>query len=272
MELKRQLRLYLAFSKGAIKKQLAYKANIIMGVIGRLIMVTVTFFLWKAIYSSSDEGIIKGFSLEEMLVYIMMTFMISIVTMCSISYEIGSEVRDGSIAMNLIKPINFRRMLVFKGLGEFAFSFICLFLPAVLGISIYSERMLGNLNISRLILFTLSMFLGFMINLYYSYLFGLLAFKFYGLWGISQIATAIINLISGALIPLTFFPSMIEKIFTLLPFSSIVYTPAMIYLGKIPMAEILKAIVIQGIWVFIFFLFSKFAWGKVVDKLTIQGG
>ncbi len=32
-------------------------------------------------------------------------------------------------------------------------------------------------------------------------------------------------LVSGAMIPLTFFPEIVQKLFNFLPFSSIIYTP-----------------------------------------------
>ena len=126
-------------------------------------------------------------------------------------------------------------------------------------------------NVSILI-FLISIILGCLINIYYSYIFGLLSFKFYNIWGISQIARAIIMLVSGAMIPLTFFPEIVQKLFNFLPFSSIIYTPAMIYLNKLSYFEIAKSLGLQLIWVVILMVLSKIMWNKVIDKLTIQGG
>ncbi|MGL4760580.1 MAG: ABC transporter permease [Sarcina sp.] len=272
MEFIKEFKTYFAFSKGNMKTAIAYKANILMGLIGQIILVTVTFFLWKAIYSSSLDGVIKGFSLEEMLIYVMMSFIVGIITSSSISYVVAREVRDGSIAMNLIKPIKFRRRLVFMGIGEFLISFITIFLPSLILIIIYTIQQNRNINVFSLILFFISVCLGFLINTYYSYLFGLLAFKFYNLWGISQISSALIRFISGMLIPLTFFPDMFQKIFGLLPFSSIIYIPTMIYLGKLSPSEILISMIIQVFWIIIFIILSKVMWTKLIDTLSIQGG
>lgn len=265
-------KIYLAFSIGSLKKDMAYKANILMGIIGNIIIVSVTFFLWKAIYSSSSKGIMNGFNINEMLVYVMITFVISLITFSNCKFIVGDEVRQGSIAMELIKPINYRKRVMFMSFGAFIFNFLFLFLPGFIIVIAYSFYKGIYIGIMQIILFLISIFLGFLINSYYNYIFGLLAFKFYNVWGISQIANAIVMLISGSLIPLTFFPSVVEKIFNILPFSSIIYTPAMIYLGKYSVFEALKAILIQIIWVFIMFILSKLIWNRLAYKLTIQGG
>lgn len=265
-------KIYLAFSIGSLKRSMAYKANIYMGTIGNILIVSVTFFLWKAIYSSSSKSVMNGFNINDMLVYVMITFVISLITFSDCKFIVGDEVRDGSIAMELIKPINYRKRVMFMNFGVFMYNFIFLFLPGVIIVTAYSFYKGIHIGIMQIILFSVSIFLGFLINTYYSYMFGLLSFKFYNIWGISQIAQAIVMLISGSLIPLTFFPSIIAQIFSILPFSSIIYTPAMIYLGKYSTFDSIKAIIIQLIWVFIMSVLSKLVWNRLAYKLTIQGG
>lgn len=272
MNLIKWFKIYSSFSKSEIKKYFAYKANIFMGIIGQVIMVIVTYYLWKAIYSSSQDGIMNGFTLNDMVIYIMISFVIGIVTSNDIRYIISSEVRDGSIAMNLIKPINYEKRLIFIGIGQFIFNFIFLFMPAAIGITIYRINIGLSITSASIILFLLSIVLGTMINIYYSYIFGLLVFKFYSLWGINQIAQAIVMLVSGALIPLSFFPDIIQKLFNFLPFSSIIYTPAMIYLNKLSSNEIIKCLLLQLFWIFVLKVLSRLMWNKVINKLSIQGG
>lgn len=272
MDFFKKSKVYFSFTKGTFKALSTYKANLFMGLIGQLIIISVTYFLWIAIYKSSKESIMQGFTLEEMLTYVMITLIIGTVTSNDISQEISFEVRDGSISMNLIKPINYRLRTLFIGFGYFLFFFLSLFLPGALLVSIYALSKGIFLSPISLFFFLISIVLGTLINIYYSYIFGLLSFKFYNIWGISQVARAIIMLVSGAMIPLTFFPEIIQRIFNLLPFSSIIYTPAMIYLNKLSYGEIGKALLMQIIWVIILIILSKFTWNRVINKLSIQGG
>lgn len=94
-------------------------------------------------------------------------------------------------------------------------------------------KFFGFISIGRILIYFLSIILGVFINFYFSYIFGLLSFKITNMWGLSQIMGAIINLLSGMLIPISFFPLWAQKIVNFFPFSSTIYTPSMIFLGKI---------------------------------------
>lgn len=272
MDFIKSIKTYGAFAKGQIKIMSAYRANLLMGLIGQLILLVVTYFLWIAIYSSSSKGVMNGFNLGEMLTYIMITLLIGIVTSSNISSQISNEVRDGSIAMNLIKPIDYSKRIIFMGLGQFIFSFLTLFLPGAILITIYGIKNGVQIDFFSIVLSLVSISLGLLINIYYSYILGLLSFKFYNIWGISQIARAIVMLVSGAMIPLTFFPKVIQSLFNFMPFSSIIYTPAMIYLNKFSGIEIAKSLGLQLIWIVILIFLSKAMWSKLIDNLAIQGG
>ncbi|CAD0172057.1 Daunorubicin resistance transmembrane protein [Streptococcus thermophilus] len=50
---------------------------------------------------------------------------------------------------------------------------------------------------------------------------------------------------SGSLIPLAFFPKVVSAILSLLPFSSLIYTPVMIIVGKYDASQMLQALLLQ---------------------------
>ncbi|MDU3351573.1 MAG: hypothetical protein E7E72_15900, partial [Clostridium sp.] len=64
---------YLTFTKNTFQKSLSYRANAIIFFLGDLMLLFVTFYLWKAIYRSSNSMIIKGFNLNEMIVYVLIS-------------------------------------------------------------------------------------------------------------------------------------------------------------------------------------------------------
>ena len=111
-----------------------------------------------------------------------------------------------------------------------------------------------------------------MINLSISFILGMTTFITTNLWGIMQIYQSVFRLLSGALIPLTFFPSIFEKILTFLPFSSLVSAPANILLGVMPSEQVLKVMIVQVVWLIILFLLTNVIWKKVVHRLVVNGG
>ena len=54
--IKKQLKLYLPFSKAGIKIELSYKAQIVMWIIISFIQIFFVLFLYQAIYRNSENG------------------------------------------------------------------------------------------------------------------------------------------------------------------------------------------------------------------------
>ena len=79
------------------------------------------------------------------------------------------------------------------------------------------------------LLFLPSVALGFVIKFLVSFLAALLCF-----WGVGLIwaQTAVVNLFSGALVPLAFFPNWLRAFAAWAPFQGIIATPLAIYQGQ----------------------------------------
>ncbi|MFH5836043.1 ABC transporter permease [Proteiniclasticum sp. C24MP] len=268
----KRIKAYLPFTINTFQMLLSYKANVIIFMLGEWMMLTVSFFLWKAIFSSSPERVIKGFTLNEMILYIIISFLTTLITSVDISFDISREVKDGTIAINLIRPVSYEKRMLFQAFGGVLYNFIIIFVAAftVINLIVYSSPgFSGNYNVP---LYLASMTMGIFINFYFSYSFGLLSFKLTNMWGMSQIMGAVMQLLSGALIPVVFFPAVFRNLITLLPFSSIVYTPTMIYLGKLQGMDAYQAVAMQLFWIIMMMLISKAIWKSMVRHLTILGG
>lgn len=268
----KKIKTYLPFAINAFQRKLSYRADAVIFILGQSVMLAVTYYLWKAVYGSSENSIINGFSLNEMIIYVLISFITTMIISANILSDVYREVKDGSIAINLIRPISYEKRMIFQGLGNVMYNFVVIFIISFTAITILYYKYTGSLNLFNIIFYFLSTILGILINLYYSYAFGLISFKITNMWGLSQIAGAIAQLLSGTLIPIVFFPKTIQWIFNFLPFSSMVYTPTMIYLGKITGLELIKAIGIQVIWLGILIAIARVMWKTLIKRLTILGG
>lgn len=92
------------------------------------------------------------------------------------------------------------------------------------------------------------------------------------MWGLSQVIQALVQLLSGILIPITFFPRWAQQLISFFPFSSMSYTPTMIYLGKINGMEIIKALGLQVFWILILLSIARLMWKTLIKNLTILVG
>lgn len=272
--MKKFFKLYKPFTTSTIQRMLSYKVNFFIFVFGNILKTLVVFYLWKAVFDNSKQTIMNGFSLNEMVIYIFISTMIGSAMSTNTVYTVGMEVKDGSIAMNLIKPINYRMRLLFEAIGEFLYGTVCVVIPLwiiLIAAQYFSSRELPP-DIGTIGAFILSTILGFLILFLFNFCFGLIAFYVTNLWGVSHLKDAVINFFSGQLIPIAFFPIWLQKFLNFVPFGSLNYTPVMIYLKKITGVALLQALGIQMFWIIVLLTFSSFLWNRAINKLTILGG
>ena len=120
------------------------------------------------------------------------------------------------------------------------------------------------------VLYLFSLTLAYLINFFFNICFGFSAFVFKNLWGSNLLKTSIVAFMSGSLIPLAFFPKVVSAILSFLPFSSLIYTPVMIIVGKYDASQILQALLLQFFWLIVMVGLSQLIWKRVQSFITIQ--
>lgn len=272
--IKKKFRLYWPFSRGVIQTIMSYRINFFMFVFGNMMRTFVLYYLWKAVFISSSTKSLNGFSLSDMIIYLFMSSITAGTINSGTDGDIAQEVHDGSIAMNLIKPINYQIRMLFISFGAFVYQFIFILLPIWIGLIVvryFTAREVPP-GIGTILLYLLSMILGFFVNYLMNYCYGLLAFYVTNMWGISHLKDAALLFFSGQLIPIAFFPLVLQKVMQFFPFSSLNYIPVMIYLNKITGAELLQSLGIQLLWIVLLYLLSRWLWNRAINKLVILGG
>ena len=163
---------------------------------------------------------------------------------------------------------------IFTELGSKWLIFISVGLP-FLSVIVLMKILSGQgivevLGLTVLYLFSLT--LAYLINFFFNICFGFSAFVFKNLWGSNLLKTSIVAFMSGSLIPLAFFPKVVSDILSFLPFSSLIYTPVMIIVGKYDASQILQALLLQFFWLIVMVGLSQLIWKRVQSFITIQGG
>lgn len=265
---------YWTFAANQIKSNFVYKGRFYLYILRKFLGMFIYYYLWMAIYASSPSGQLGGFTRSEMILYVFLSYTISDLVMIGISSEIGKDVLDGSVAMNLIKPINYRLYLTFKSLGVMIYRIV---VPSVFiwgGLEIYKVTALGMPVSSpvQIGLGLVSILLSFFIYVFFDYCFGMLAFVTTYIFGMTIIKNAALNLLTGRLIPISFFPAVVQEVFSFLPFTAMTYVPVMIWMGKYSGAEALYQLGKQALWVVLLYLLGSLLWKKIEKRIVILGG
>ena len=123
-----------------------------------------------------------------------------------------------------------------------------------------------------MLLFLLSAVMSFFIYVMFEFCFGMIAFFTTYIFGLQMVKAALLSFLTGQLIPLSFFPEVLQRVFDFLPFSSMVYAPVMIYLGKYSTGELLFVLGRQFVWIILLYLLGSLIWRKVTKRLVVLGG
>jgi ABC-2 type transport system permease protein len=118
----------------------------------------------------------------------------------------------------------------------------------------------------------ISTLLAFLIFAEVNFMVGLCALGMKSILALIRAKYFLVELLSGLLIPITFFPASVQRVSWFLPFQHISYTPLQIYLGKLAGNGLWQALGVQLSWVIGMFLLGEFFWALSVRKLSIQGG
>ncbi|WP_374705605.1 ABC transporter permease [Paenibacillus apis] len=260
---------YITLALCSMQNTLAYRLSFILNFLASFIGLIAMYCLWQAVYTGRDQ--LSGFTWEQMQAYLLVTFFVNSMLSYYSESSISGKIIDGSVMMDLLRPIQFQKARLAETLGscvlEGLLSCILIGTAAVftLGISLPQDGV-GMLQ------FGISMLSSIFVKFCIVYMSALLCFWTTSSFGIYWARTSITNLLSGALVPLTFFPGWLESLAMALPFQGIVNTPVRIALGMTGRAEAWQMIGVQWVWIILLWLLGRWLWSRAVRQITIHGG
>jgi ABC-2 type transport system permease protein len=247
----------------------AYRSHFFFMVLGNLIYVTMSWFLWKAVYAGQE--VINGMTFNQTYLYLTLAAAIFSFLQNWTEWFISRRIIDGSIVMDFIKPLKFQFLVMANVMGGSITNLVAITIPTFLIVTLVFKAQLV-IGIT-MVLFAVSLIFSFLISYFIDFCIGLVAFKTESVWGISATKETIILVLSGAVIPIAFFPEPFRQVLAFLPFQAIYHTPLTILLDpKLDMTAILSLLGIQLFWTVAMYLVLKFFLGRAVRILSVNGG
>ncbi len=266
------LTLYGEFVRITFIKMLAYRLRYYTGVATYLVFVAGNTFLFRAVYSGIPEGAeIGGFDAHAIVTYIAIAWIGRSLTFNNIDREMSALVTEGNIAQSLMKPINFQAMTYAGALGELAFRFVLFTLP--ISIVVFPLFKVGGpASPLALAAAALSFFLAFLVNSAINFVVGTFALHLKSILGLVRAKYVVLELLTGALVPLSFFPEPWRQIVELLPFQAVSWTPVTIWMGMRQGPDLAMALAVQAFWAIALTALGAVLWRLGVRRTTVQGG
>jgi ABC-2 type transport system permease protein len=258
---------YVEFAKKAFAREATYRMEVFTEVGSLIVRVYLLRSVWTALYAQNAAPI--KLPLHSIITYSTIAMLMSLILEVDGTRLIREKIREGTIATDLMKPISVPMYFFSDGVGQTV-------LHALLVIpSIAFALLLVHIDAPKpqaLAMFALSFFLGYLVNFFLNFLMNSVAFWTLETFAVQLIVRWVSDLLSGQIVPLTFFPGVLGRVVFSLPFAAIYSTPLLIYVGIIQPQEYLRYALIQGLWLALFATLSTIVWQAASRRVVIQGG
>lgn len=194
---------YLDLIRIRFLTMLAYRVNYYSGILIYTLSIGVYYFTWQAIYGG--QGSLAGFTAGQMTTYIAVSWMARAFYFNNMDREIANEIRDGSVAIQFIRPYNYLIVKMMQAFGEGIFRLLLFMTPGmIIACLLFPVELPADPK--RWLVFALMLFFSFLINSQLNILTGLTAFFVENIEGMIRMKRVVVDLFSGVIVPISFFP------------------------------------------------------------------
>ena len=113
-----KLKRCLSLVRASILDSLQFRGALILTFVGNLFYLLLIYYLWKAIFASSESDIINGMTFSDTMIYLVFASALFNFMEMWIVWGTGRNIQSGQIIVDLLKPIEFRSFV-------FSLIFIC---------------------------------------------------------------------------------------------------------------------------------------------------
>lgn len=210
---------------------LEYRIELIIRIAGWGVRLVISLFLWFAVTQSKGE-IIAGYTFEKIILYFFLIQIMATFVFNDSGFAIHRDIHYGDFSNYLVKPI---RYLPFRFSVEFSYIISRSLMGLLIfggALFLYQPSFFTSVFVepTRWLLFLLALLFAMLLNFLLVAMISLLAFWIYSAHRLLFIYFGIINIFSGLILPLDFFPEKLLAVVKLLPFPYLFYYPLQIIL------------------------------------------
>ncbi len=267
------MRKYLTFFKINFKAGFQYRIAALAGVVTQFFWGFMYLLLYKAFYEANPNSLPMEFSQLSSYIWLMQG-LIMLMFVWFWDYELFALIENGNIAYELTRPVDIYKMWFSKILSARLSRSIMRLIPIVLVASFLPEPFNLSLptDIAHLLLFVLSLALGVSVLIAFCLIIYASAFYMISAYGMRMYVSIIADFLAGGILPLAFWPGTFRTIAELLPFSSIMNVPFMLYVGGIQLNRLPYYMGLQIFWLITLVLIGRYMFAKSITKVVVQGG
>ncbi|MGJ6981356.1 ABC transporter permease [Aestuariimicrobium soli] len=260
---------YRSIAEVVVQQSVAYRASTAMSVVLTFFWVVILYYMWRSAYAG--QASIAGLGWDDMRTYIVLAFALNALVGWRVGSGMMATIRSGDVLLDFVRPLNYAATQVAKGVGGAVIEGIAS-LAITLVIGLVWLRISPPASVPAALLFVVAVVLGFLTKLMIVFLVSLLVFWTQSGIGLMWSQQAVIQILSGTIVPLALMPGWLRVVAEVMPMRGIASTPALIYLGQASGADALRLLGLQAGWLAVLVVLANLAWRRAFDAVEIQGG
>src|SRR3954452_14272028 len=222
------MRLDWEIAKRGWRRYAAYPWATAAGVFTNTIFGFLQAYILLALYRHRTD--VDGFDAADAVTYVWLAQSMIMTVYIFSWWELAWRIRDGSIATDLLRPLDPQRYWLAYDLGRAPYHFLLRGVPPfILGAFVFELRTPSPLDFA---VFFVSIVLAVVVSLGFRFLYNSAAFWLVDYRGVITLSIVVSLFFSGMVLPLAFFPEWLRALAHALPFASMLQVPIDVYLGK----------------------------------------
>ncbi len=255
-----------------IRKFLSYRVDFWTHFAGAVVVqLIIVYFLWQAIFQQRQVDTIGGYTFHSLMLYYVLTALISPVLRGSDIGFISREIYDGSLNRYLVYPVSFFLYKYSAYSAVSTLNFSKLVLAVLLFIFAFDTPADFPLRYQQIGMGIISIIAANYLYFSISAILEMVAFWADNVWSLLVMLHFVTLFCGGGLIPLSMFPSFAQTLCQYLPFAYLVSFPIETVLGKLDFFTWLQGLGIIVAWSFVFSIIYLQVWKKGTYQYTGVG-
>ncbi len=245
----------------------AYRAEMLVWVLATT-MPLVMLALWVAVAQGAPIG---RYGEPQFVAYFLATFVVRQLTGSWAHYEMNFEVRDGTLAMRLLRPVHPLWAYAVESIAALPMRALVSIPVAVIALAVVGRDVVTHDPLHWL-LWSVSLVGAWLLTLFVNLALGCLSLFIESSIKVMDLWLVFYFVLSGYLLPVDLFPPRLAAIVDWLPFRFQIGLPVELMTGVHSPGRALELLARQWMWVAIALAATSFSWRRGLRRFAAYGG
>ncbi len=264
---------YISFFRLRLVMGLQYRAAALGGVVTQFFWGFMEIIALRAFYESDPAAYPMTLDETSSYIWLQQAFLV-LLSARTFDGEILNAIQSGNIAYEFCRPIHIYDMWFAKSTATRLSGAWLRCIPVLMVVFLLPKPygMSAPADLLHFVLFVVTLILGLLVVVAFSMLVYVSGFYTLSTDGAKILTGAVVDLFTGHLIPLPFFPEGVRQVLEVLPFAAMQNVPLRVYSGNLAGAELYRAIILQIFWLAVLTAGGKMLCRHAEKKVIVHGG